>query len=158
VVSPSSTPAKRPDATSTSAASAGPATIRSITSSALPQGQRISVEFTHEIQFTGDRVAGPARVFFNFHNARVSASVTEAAQALSGQFLKTVRVGHPASGVTRLVLDLAGHPRYSSFTFYDPFRLCIDIVDSQAPTSPVSSLSNSKSTASTSGPSTGARG
>jgi N-acetylmuramoyl-L-alanine amidase len=113
--------------------SAGPATVKGITTTPLPQGQRIAIEFSQEVQFTRERVDGPDRVYFDFANTTISAAVVERTQAISGTFLKSVRVGHPSPGVTRLVFDLTGQPRYSAFPFYDPFRICVDVVDAQKP-------------------------
>jgi N-acetylmuramoyl-L-alanine amidase len=114
----------------------GPAFIRSVTSSALPNGQRIAIEFSREVQFSGERVENPDRVFFDFKNSAMPGSILERAQAITGTFIKSVRIGHPSETTTRIVLDLKGRPRYSSFSFYDPFRLVIDVVDTQAPLAP----------------------
>ena len=40
--------------------------------------------------------------------------------------IKAMRIGRPPAGVTRVVLELAGTPRYSAFPLYDPFRLVVD--------------------------------
>jgi N-acetylmuramoyl-L-alanine amidase len=41
--------------------------------------------------------------------------------------VKSVRVGRPVPGVTRVVLELAGAPRHSAFPLYAPFRLVVDL-------------------------------
>src|SRR5262245_54272215 len=69
-----------PAPTSSPAATSGPAAIKSITTSPLPHGLRISIEFSHEVQFTGDRVENPDRVFFDFKNSTVSSAVIANAQ------------------------------------------------------------------------------
>src|SRR5215471_3706805 len=44
----------------------GPAAVvKSITESVLPHGERITIEFSKEVAFTGDRVENPDRVFFD---------------------------------------------------------------------------------------------
>ena len=42
---------------------------------ALPHGERITIEFSKEVAFTGDRVENPDRVFFDFANATAPASL-----------------------------------------------------------------------------------
>lgn len=132
-------PAPPPPVTPVSPApapSAGPATVKAITTTPLPEGQRIAIEFSQEVSYTRERVDGPDRVYFDFANTSVSAAMVERAQAINGSFIKSVRIGHPSPGVTRFVFDLSGQPRYNAFPFYDPFRLFLDVVDAKATTTP----------------------
>jgi N-acetylmuramoyl-L-alanine amidase len=55
-----------------------------------------------------------------------------------GSLVKAVRVGRHSATTSRVVLELAGHPRYSAFPMYNPFRLVID-VETQAAATPSSS-------------------
>jgi N-acetylmuramoyl-L-alanine amidase len=112
---------------------AGPTSIRSVNATALPDGQRVTIEFTQEVGYTAERVDGPDRVYFDFKDAAIPSAVSAGAQEISGSFIKNVRIGHPTGGVTRFVLDLSGKPRYSAYALYDPFRLVIDVVDAHAP-------------------------
>jgi N-acetylmuramoyl-L-alanine amidase len=109
-----------------------PAVIRSITETALPHGERITIEFTHEVAYSGDRVDNPDRVFFDFVNANAAASLPDHLPTPSGALLKAVRVGRHAPDVTRVVLELAGNPRYSAFPVYGPFRFVIDVESTDA--------------------------
>jgi hypothetical protein len=76
-----------------------PATVRRITHSPLPRGDRIIVELSHEAAYIGDRVDGPDRVFFDFTNAAPAVDAAQPVDALAGTFVKHVRVGRPTSGV-----------------------------------------------------------
>jgi N-acetylmuramoyl-L-alanine amidase len=107
-------------------------TIRSVTQSSIPRGDRVTVELSDEVAFTGERVANPDRIFFDFTNSAIAGSVAERARAVKSPLIKAVRIGSPASGVTRVVLELTGAPRFSSFPLYGPFRLVID-VEAEAP-------------------------
>jgi hypothetical protein len=70
------------------AASAGPAaTVRSITRTALPKGDRVTIELSREVGFVGDRVDNPDRVFFDLSNAVVPATTAEGAAGLAGPLL-----------------------------------------------------------------------
>jgi N-acetylmuramoyl-L-alanine amidase len=110
-----------------SAADAGTAAVRSIAYTPLPRGDRLTIELSREATFRGDRVADPDRVFFDFASAAAASALASRAQTLRGRLFRQVRVGQPQPGVTRVVLELTGAPRYSAFPLYGPFRLVIDL-------------------------------
>ena len=127
-----------PAATTAVNAAAKPAgrpsiTIRNVTQSAIPRGDRVTIELSEEVAFTGERVANPDRIFFDFTNSAIAGSVAERARAVKSPLIKAVRIGSPAPGVTRVVLELLGAPRFSSFPLYGPFRLVIDVESEAAP-------------------------
>jgi len=114
----------------TSLPASGPAAVvKSITQSVLPHGERITIEFSKEVAFSGDRVENPDRVFFDFANATAPSSLSPAP---SGTLVKALRIGRHPNTVTRIVLELAGNPRFSAFPMYDPFRLVIDVESADA--------------------------
>ncbi|MFI5177409.1 MAG: N-acetylmuramoyl-L-alanine amidase [Vicinamibacterales bacterium] len=123
--SPSSSPASAP------AANGPAAVVKNITESALPHGERITIELSKEVTYSGDRVENPDRVFFDFTNATAPLSLADHV-SLSGNLVKALRVGRHANNVTRVVLELAGNPRYSTFSLYDPFRLVVDVESAEA--------------------------
>ena len=125
-------PPASPPVPTTLPASGPPALVKSITESVLPHGERITIEFSKEVAFTGDRVENPDRVFFDFANATAPATLVDHAPAPSGSLVKALRVGRHPNAVTRVVLELAGNPRYSAFPMYDPFRLVIDVESAEA--------------------------
>lgn len=118
--SPSAPPAR-------TAPAAGVASLTSITQSALPQGDRITIELSREVAYTGDRVDGPDRVFFDFSQSAPESGLLERVSGVAGALVRELRVGRHEGNVTRVVLELAGSPRYSAFPLYDPFRLVIDV-------------------------------
>ena len=107
-------------------------TIRNVMQSSIPRGDRVTIELSEEVAFTGERVSNPDRIFFDFTNSAIAGSVAERARTVKSPLIKAVRIGSPASGVTRVVLELTGAPRFSSFPLYGPFRLVID-VEAEAP-------------------------
>jgi len=107
-------------------------TIRNVTQSSIPRGDRVTIELSEEVAFTGERVANPDRIFFDFTNSAIAGSIAERARTVKSPLIKAVRIGSPSTGVTRVVLELTGAPRFSSFPLYGPFRLVID-VESEAP-------------------------
>ncbi len=113
------TPASFPKASS--------AVIQSITQTPLPRGERLTIELSREVVYAGERVDGPDRVFVDFTNATAASALAQRAQKLTGSLIKAVRIGRHSSGTTRVVLELAGSPRYSTFPLYHPFRLVVDV-------------------------------
>ncbi|MEZ5317089.1 MAG: N-acetylmuramoyl-L-alanine amidase [Vicinamibacterales bacterium] len=130
---------------------AGVAVVRSISTTPLPQGDRITIEFSREVAFEGDRLEGPDRVFFDFSDSTPVTNLAERAGALEGQLVKALRVGRHQNHVTRVVLELDGQPRYSAFPLYDPFRLVIDVESDSLPLNPRATASP-RPAAATSGP------
>ena len=138
---PSAPPASAPSAAAAdpSPAPAPPgaaAVIQNITQTALPRGERLTIELNREVVYGGERVVNPDRVFVDFTNATAAAALVQRAQKLNGSLIKAVRVGRHTAGVTRVVLELAGSPRYSTFPLYNPFRLVVDIESDACPEPP----------------------
>jgi N-acetylmuramoyl-L-alanine amidase len=127
------TPPPSPPVPTAAAASTGPAAVlKGITESALPYGERITIEFSKEVTYSGDRVENPDRVFFDFPNSTAPASLIDHAPTPTGSFVKAVRLGRHTTSVTRVVLELSGNPRYSAFPMYNPFRIVIDVEGADA--------------------------
>lgn len=120
-------PAQLPPA-SASAKSAAPAKaiLRAISREPLPGGDRIVLEVDREVAFASDRIANPDRVFLDLSSTSVGDGVPAEAGALKGVMVTGVRLGHPAPGTTRIVVDLAGSPKHSIYPLYNPYRLVID--------------------------------
>jgi N-acetylmuramoyl-L-alanine amidase len=133
-----------------------PARVKSISRSDLPRGDRITIELSQEVPYTHGRVADPDRLYFDFTNAAAASSMADQLRAINSPLVKSVRVGRPAAGVTRVVLDLDGHPKFSAFPLYSPFRVVVDVEStaSAAPftTAPGTTVGGSAAPASASGP------
>jgi N-acetylmuramoyl-L-alanine amidase len=126
-VSPPAALSQTPPAAAPAASPGTPTTIRSITQSSLPRGDRITSELGQEVAYSGERVGSPDRLYFDFPKATLASSVAKQIQGISSPLVHGVRVGTPTPGVSRVVLELAHAPRYSTFPMYGPFRLVIDV-------------------------------
>ena len=104
-----------------------PAQVRSVTHTALPRGDRVTIELTREVPYSGDRVDGPDRLFFDFADSQPASVLERLAAALDGKLIDDVRIGRHPNSVTRVVFELAGAPKHSAFVLYEPFRLVIDL-------------------------------
>jgi N-acetylmuramoyl-L-alanine amidase len=106
----------------------GGAAVRAISHASLPRGDRITIELTLEVPYTAERLGNPDRVYVDLTHTTISlALIDQAAAAISGRLVKNTRIGIHPNGTSRVVLDVTGKPRYSTFPLYNPFRLVIDI-------------------------------
>jgi N-acetylmuramoyl-L-alanine amidase len=121
-------------AQATGITSASRAVVRSVSRALLPTGERITIELSREVPYSGERVADPDRVYFDFRGTLVASPIVAATRTIAtGPLVSSVRIALNTSDTTRLVLDLAGSPRYSAFPMYDPFRLVIDVETAGTP-------------------------
>lgn len=102
------------------------AVLRSISRESLPGGDRIVLEVDREVLFTSDRIANPDRVWIDLVSTSLGDGVSGQAGGVKGMMITGVRLGKPAAGTTRIVLDLAGMPKHSIYPLYSPYRLVID--------------------------------
>src|SRR4249920_1342886 len=99
------------------------AIVRDVTRTTLPQGERVTITFSDEVAFKGDRVENPDRVYFDFAHSTLPASLSASSRAIgAGTLVASVRIARHTEESTRLVLELTGSPRYSVFTLYGPYR------------------------------------
>jgi hypothetical protein len=91
----------------------------------VASGSRSSFRAKRRIPANASRIR--IACFFDFTNAATASSVAERIRAIKSPLVKGIRVGVPSRGVTRVVLELVGEPRFSSFPMYDPFRLVVDL-------------------------------
>lgn len=116
-------PAAAPPPPSASAA----ATIRNITRTELPRGERLTIELDREVVVTPERIANPERVFFDLPNTQFDPALTATLENMSGPRIADVRLGRQDGQTTRVVLALAGAPSHSVFSLYHPYRLVVDV-------------------------------
>lgn len=115
--------------------------VRAITRTAMPKGERVTMELTSEVTFYGERVPNPDRIFFDFPKTGIAIALTEQLKSLQSPLIKTVRVGRPTAGVTRVVIELLGSPKYSTYALYNPFRVVVDLESTAVTTTPVPGVS-----------------
>jgi N-acetylmuramoyl-L-alanine amidase len=130
--SPLPSPSPTPSPVSSAPASVSPATVRAITRTPLAKGDRITVELSGEVSVVGDRVPNPDRLYLDFAKTTTAAVLADQIKSLQSPLIKGVRVGNPSQGVTRVVIELVGAPKFSTFSMYGPFRVVVDL-ESTAP-------------------------
>jgi len=119
-----------PPATPATAAPSGPAlpvaTIRGVSRSDLPRGERLTIEVDREVVVTPERIANPERIFVDLKHTQFDQSVAAALERISGSQIANIRIGRQDAQTTRIVVTLSGSPRHSIFALYHPYRLVVD--------------------------------
>lgn len=103
-----------------------PATLIGIQRTVLPDTVRITLELDREVAYREERIAGPARLFFDLKGVQLPPALIDKVLTYPGDIVSKIRVGRHPDATVRVVLDLEQVSRYSVFTLYSPFRLVID--------------------------------
>lgn len=116
------------------AARTGPATLREIRRTVLPDAVRVIIELDAEVAFHEERLDSPARVFVDLRSTRAAPALLDRTLRFTGDadIVRQVRIGRHPNRTTRVVLDAIGMASYSVYPLYNPYRLVIDCV--RAPT------------------------
>ena len=126
-----------PPAAPAPAAPSAPANmLTSISRSALPAGERLTITMDSEPVYHQERLANPERLFFDFRNTAAADAAKPSLERLVGGVVRDVRVGSHPDAVTRLVIELEPNTRHSVFALYNPFRLVVDL-ERTGPPAPV---------------------
>ena len=92
----------------------------------LPDTVRITLELDREVAYHEERIAGPARLFFDLKGVQLTPALMDKVLTYPSDIVSKIRVGRHPDTTVRVVLDLEEVSRYSVFTLYSPFRLVID--------------------------------
>lgn len=102
------------------------ATLTGIQRTVLSDTVRVTLELDREVSYREERLAGPARVFFDLKGVQLTPALMDKVLSYPGDVVHKIRVGRHPDNTVRVVLDLEDVSRYSVFTLYNPFRLVID--------------------------------
>ncbi|MSO50903.1 MAG: hypothetical protein CK533_06130 [Acidobacterium sp.] len=123
---PAPAPAMPAPAVAVAAPAPPAATLTGIQRTVLPDTVRITLELDREVAYREERIAGPARLFFDLKGVQLTPALTDKVLTYPGDIVSKIRVGRHPDSTVRVVLDLEEVSRYSVFTLYSPFRLVID--------------------------------
>ncbi len=123
---PAPAPAMPAPAVAVAAPAPPAATLTGIQRTVLPDTVRITLELDREVAYREERIAGPARLFFDLKGVQLTPALTDKVLTYPGDIVSKIRVGRHPDSTVRVVLDLEQVSRYSVFTLYSPFRLVID--------------------------------
>jgi N-acetylmuramoyl-L-alanine amidase len=94
---------------------------------------RIVVDVTGEITFNKGDAKGPDRVFIDVSPARLNSALVGKLWKVESGLLQQIRIGQYDGSTVRIVLDVKGISRVTSFSLRDPDRLIIDVLGKQEP-------------------------
>lgn len=109
-------------------------TIKSIRRTVLPDAVRVTIEFDSEVSFHDERIPDPWRVFLDLPGTRAAPALVDRTLRFESDadVVRQIRIGRHPNNTTRVVLEANGVASYSVYPLYDPFRLVIDCVRSNA--------------------------
>jgi N-acetylmuramoyl-L-alanine amidase len=92
-----------------------------------PDYTRVAIDVEDDFQFSSQRIATPARIYFDLADTRLASTLVGKTFDVDDGFLKKVRVAQFAPRRTRVVLELDSFSDYDAFLLSNPSRLIIDI-------------------------------
>jgi N-acetylmuramoyl-L-alanine amidase len=92
---------------------------------------RIVVDVSGEVTFNKGDAKGPDRAFIDVSPARLNSALVGKQWKVDSGLLQQIRVGQYDASTVRIVLDVRGISRVTSFSLRDPDRLIIDVLGRQ---------------------------
>jgi N-acetylmuramoyl-L-alanine amidase len=107
--------------------SGGTPRVRRITTKAMPDETRVTIDLEDAVQYSSARIKNPDRIFFDIHDARLPSEVAKANVAVEGNLVTAVRAAQNHAGIVRVVLDVNGVKEYNASLQDNPPALIIDL-------------------------------
>jgi N-acetylmuramoyl-L-alanine amidase len=107
--------------------SGGTPRVRRITTKALLDETRVTIDLEDAVQYSSARIKNPDRIFFDIHDARLPAEVAKANVKVEGELVTAVRAAQNHAGIVRVVLDVNGVKEYNASLQDNPPALIIDL-------------------------------
>lgn len=95
---------------------------------------RVVIDLEGEVQYEGNRISDPDRIYFDLHDAKLSSTLAHTTFEEQNGFLKTIRVAQNQAGVVRVVLEVNKVKDYSVYLLPNPYRLVVDVYGSKVET------------------------
>ncbi|MCC7043797.1 MAG: N-acetylmuramoyl-L-alanine amidase [Acidobacteria bacterium] len=117
--------------TSGPARSGDPITVRGLSHTALPRGDRLTFELSDETTFVAAPASASGELVLTVNDARAAAAIVTAASSVRGTLVRSLRIDNGPEGL-RVTVGVAGPARHSAFPLYGPHRLVFDFEESPA--------------------------
>ena len=91
---------------------------------------RIVIDLDNEVKFQAARISDPDRIYFDIHEAKLSATLAGRTHEVQSGFLRAIRVAQNQTGVVRVVLEVSKVTDYSAYLLPNPYRLVVDVYGS----------------------------
>jgi N-acetylmuramoyl-L-alanine amidase len=107
--------------------SGGTPRVRRITTKAMADSTRVTIDLEDAVQYSSARIKNPDRIFFDIHDARLPVEVAKANVKVEGDLVTAVRAAQNHAGIVRVVLDVNGVKEYNASLQDNPPALIIDL-------------------------------
>lgn len=109
-----------------------PAVLTGVERTILPEAVRVTLTLDREVSYREDRLANPARVFFDLRGVVPAPHLRDVTLRYPADVVRQVRTGLHDE-FTRIVFDAEGVDRYRVFTLDSPFRVVFEAERRAAP-------------------------
>jgi N-acetylmuramoyl-L-alanine amidase/putative methionine-R-sulfoxide reductase with GAF domain len=106
---------------------AKPARIAGIRHWSSADSSTVVLDLEDQVQYEAHRLANPDRIYFDLHDTSLAPELEGKTIEIGDALLSRVRVAHPGSGLTRVVLETKGNPNYSVSLEPNPYRLVVQV-------------------------------
>jgi N-acetylmuramoyl-L-alanine amidase len=101
--------------------------VTSVRHWSTPDYSRVAIDLEGDINFSSQRIAHPARIYFDLPDTRLASTLVGKTFDVDDGFLKKIRVAQFAPRRARIVLEVDSLADYDAFLLPNPWRLIIDI-------------------------------
>jgi N-acetylmuramoyl-L-alanine amidase/putative methionine-R-sulfoxide reductase with GAF domain len=87
----------------------------------------VVLDLEDQVQYEAHRLANPDRIFFDLHDTRLAADLTNKSIEVGDTLLNRIRVAQPLAGTTRVVLYTKSNSNFSVSLEPNPYRLVVEV-------------------------------
>ena len=106
---------------------AKPTRIAGIRHWSAADSSTVVLDLEDQVQYEAHRLSNPDRIYFDLHDTSLAPELEGKTMEIGDGLLARVRVAHPASGMTRVVLETKGNSNYSVSLEPNPYRLVVQV-------------------------------
>jgi len=94
-------------------------------------GSTVVIDMEDEVPYEVHRLASPERIYFDLHGTALSPELEGKTVDVGDASLTRVRIGQPVAGITRVVLDTKDGANFSVSMESSPYRLVVELRNSE---------------------------
>ena len=91
------------------------------------ESSTVVIDIQDQIQYEAHRLSKPERIYFDLHDTRLAAALTNRIIPVNDALLQRIRVAQPLTGVTRVVLETSSATDFSVSLEPNPYRLLVEV-------------------------------
>jgi N-acetylmuramoyl-L-alanine amidase/GAF domain-containing protein len=91
------------------------------------ESSTVVIDIQDQIQYEAHRLPKPERIYFDLHDTRLAAGLSNQTIPVNDALLQRIRVAQPLAGVTRVVLETNSATDFSVSLEPNPYRLVVEV-------------------------------